>query len=419
MYIGTIISNIRNNNILVRMKDPVYNEKIEFFLLEFMKGATKKTGVLSRDLYKYIYSFSEENYYILITHPSYSNLKAYKILESLIMYQDPIDLLVAIDNILFDDFVVFPNLSLIKSMDSQEEKIYNMMMKNKELELRRKQKSARSRKLNHLEEIHNKQLELTKKNLEELKIVEKTINEKKSIPITINDTKKRFETSSSPVFICLKERIRCSVDTDNNIKNIEILGDMTVNIKEEAYKSLEVRLKGDYKDCKFSPKLSKDSSATGLVKSDKPFSLNKNIALLKWKDSKIKNLPIEFTFWPSEIKMNTFQISLEFTATSSLENLVITIPKTNLSDVVAENIKETKDTLEWSVGNVCEGDSESLEFQCRCSDPNNIFPVEVYFTSPAVYRNIDVEEVVCNGEKLDCVETKRVLEVDSFKVESE
>lgn len=392
------------------MREPVYTEKIQYFLLEFMNSPTKKTGVLPKDLYKYIYLFFEDNYYVLITSLYYSEAKAFKILEY-ITHQDPLDVLVAIDNVIFEDTIIFPNLSLIRSMDSQEEKIYNMMMKNKELELRRKQKAM----MRPVKKDPVKALVKDVVNRDALKEVKKDTVKRDMLNNEVTSSKKRFETSKSPVFICLKERLRCSVDTENNIKKVEVLGEMTLNIKDEKYKALEIHLVGDYKNCKFSPKLSKDSSSTGVVRSDKPFSLNKNIALLKWKDTTVEKIPIEFTFWPSEIKLNTYQISLEYTTDTPLENLTIYIPKKNLREIHSEDLKDKGDVLEWSVGN---SPSDSLEFQCRCADPTDVFPIEVYFTSSHCHRSIEVGEVLCGDQPLDCVEIKKILEVDSFTIEN-
>lgn len=417
MILGTLVTNLRTNKLLARMKEPVPNEKIEFFLLEFMNSAVTKAGTIYKDLYKYIYIYYEDNYYVLITSLFFSEVKAANILNHLINSPstDPLDMLVSIDNIIYGDNIVFPNLSIIKNMDSQEEKIYKMMMENKELEVRRKQKQLKLKTGNKLlettkklEEIHNKQLELTRRNLETL-----------NLQVEKKESKKTFETSSSPVFVCFKERIKCTMDIENNLKASEVLGEMTINVKEEKYKNLEIQLEGEYKDCKFSPKLMKDSSKTGILKSEKPFSLNKNIALLKWKDSKIPTMPLELSYWPSEIKPNTYQISFEFTTAMDLENLSFSVPKKNLTDVTAEGVTITLDCIEWKVGSVASGESDSLEFQCKTSDLSLIFPIDVYFTSLNCYRDLNITKTVIGEEEIESIEIKKVLEVDSFAIEGE
>jgi hypothetical protein len=479
MILGTLVTNIRNNQILARMKDPVYTEKIEFFLLEFMNSATKKSGLVYKDLYKYIYTFDEDNYYVLITSLLFNEIKGFSILTHLINSKggDPLDLLIFIDNIIYEDNIVYPDLNLIFNMDSQEEKIYKMMMKNKELEMRRKQKEIIKKNgkggnigskldLNKLSSI-----ESNIKPNQKSTINNPTIMKVNDLPVDFKpkDKKRRFETSTSPIFICFKEKIKCVINQENKIKLMEVMGEMTLNIKEEDFNNLEIKLKGNYEDCKFSPKLNKKDTNCGIIKSEKGFSLNKNIALLKWRGSNssievggsnnsssevggskvekggsskpILNTPhfnitphsnsipylntphpnippLEFTIWPSEIKLNTFQFTLEIIPNLDLENLLISIPKRKLREIKFEN--ENEDNLEWKIDSISKGDSDSLEFQCKCEDPSDIFPIEIYFTSPGCYREIGIESIKMNGEDLkEKTDIKKMREVDEFTLESE
>jgi coatomer subunit delta len=407
MIIGAFITNIRTNQITSRLNDPLSITKIEHLLLDFLNSVSKKEGILEKSLYKYIYTFSNDNYYVLITSLLFKEIKGKKLLNFLVSNSthDPVDQLVTIDNILYGDNILYPNLSLIKNMESQEEKIYKMMMKNKETEMKKKQKDLKYTKPLIKESSGIKVESVTNIPSQEKKITEK---------------RKRFETSQNGVFVLLKERLRCEIDIENNLKTLEINGEMNINIKNEKYKNIEIKLSGDILKCKFSPKLDKGSSVNGLIRSNKDFSLNKNIALMKWKDTELRNLPISFTFWPSEVKLGTYQISLEFVADEDLEDLVINIPKKNMLDVLVEGAKETGNIIEWSIGTVKKGESDTLDFQCKCNDVNDIFPIEVFFTADEIYLDVQVEEVRVDGGKVkeDC-EIKKILEVENFKINYE
>ncbi|KAK6089744.1 hypothetical protein P3W45_001246 [Vairimorpha bombi] len=407
MIIGAFITNIRTNQITSRLNDPLSITKIEHLLLDFLNSVSKKEGILEKSLYKYIYTFSNDNYYVLITSLLFKEIKGKKLLNFLVSNSthDPVDQLVTIDNILYGDNILYPNLSLIKNMESQEEKIYKMMMKNKETEMKKKQKDLKYTKPLIKESSGIKVESVTNIPSQEKKITEK---------------RKRFETSQNGVFVLLKERLRCEIDIENNLKTLEINGEMNINIKNEKYKNIEIKLSGDILKCKFSPKLDKGSSVNGLIRSNKDFSLNKNIALMKWKDTELRNLPISFTFWPSEVKLGTYQISLEFVADEDLEDLVINIPKKNMLDVLVEGAKETGNIIEWSIGTVKKGESDTLDFQCKCNDVNDIFPIEVFFTADEIYLDVQVGEVRVDGGKVkeDC-EIKKILEVENFKINYE
>lgn len=413
MIIGAFITNIRTNQITSRLNDPLSITKIEHLLLDFLNSVSKKDGILEKSFFKYIYTFSNDNYYVLITSLLFKDIKGKKLLNFLVSNSthDPIDQLVTIDNVLYGDNILYPNLSLIKNMESQEEKIYKMMMKNKESEMKKKQKELKYSKplikdLTGIRDTNNIKVD----NVKNVPNQEKSVTEKR----------KRFETSQNGIFVLLKERLRCEIDIENNLKTLEVNGEMNVNIKNEKYKNIEIKLSGDILKCKFSPKLDKESSINGLIRSNKDFSLNKNIALMKWKDTELKNLPISFTFWPSEVKLGTYQISLEFVADEDLEDLVINIPKKNMLDVLVEGAKETGSIIEWNIGRVKKGESDTLDFQCKCNDVNDIFPIEVYYTTDNIYLDVQVEEVRVGGEEIekDC-EIKKILEVENFKINYE
>jgi hypothetical protein len=116
--------------------------------------------------------------------------------------------------------------------------------------------------------------------------------------------------------------------------------------------------------------------------------------------------------------LNTFQFTLEIIPNLDLENLLISIPKRKLREIKFEN--ENEDNLEWKIDSIFKGDSDSLEFQCKCEDPSDIFPIEIYFTSPGCYREIGIESIKMNGEDLkEKTDIKKMREVDEFTLESE
>lgn len=413
MIIGTFIKNTFNNKVVARFQDPLYADKIEFLIQDFLNTVLSKDGVLCKQLYKYIYNNINDTFYVLITTLDYSEMKARKFINFLVTNStsDPIDQLVTIDNMLFENLVIYPNLYLIKKMESQEEKIHNLMMKNKEKELLKKQKALKN------EFKSGKESRLFLDTSVKVSNIPNTNDLQRKVLVT--EKKKRFETSKLPVFICLKEKVKYEIDMENNILNSELNGEMSINIKDEIYKNIEIYIDGDIQKCKFSPKLDKQSSLKGLIRSDKDFSLNKNIALMKWKNSNVKQLPISFSFWPSEVKLNVYQICFEYLAEEDIENLVIHIPKNKISNLVIEGVVETNELVEWNVGSISQGDSDTLEFTCRCEDVNDIFPIDVYFISNRIYSNIDVLKVINDSETIKNCEIKKVLETENFKIKSQ
>ncbi|WUR02516.1 coatomer subunit delta [Vairimorpha necatrix] len=404
MIVGTFIVN--KSQIVSRFTDQLKISKIENLILDFMQDPRP---LVIKGLFKYIQHIQNNVHYVLITSLNYKENKGRKILEYISNNStlDTIDQLITIDNVLYNETPIFSNLSLIKNMESQEEKIYKMMMKNKASEIKKKYSQIQSStSKNEYKERHSHQEE---------KLITSSKNETSQVSTSSKKTKS-FETSKKGIFILLKEKLKCQIDVENTLKNVEINGEMILNIKNESYKNLEIKVKGDISACKFSPKLDKQSCKNNIIRSDKDFSLNKNIALMKWKSQNITNLPISFTFWPSEVKQGTYQVSLEFTAEEDINNLNINIPIKDVI-VVDTNLTTNDNFIEWNIGNIKKNDSDSLDFQCKCEDIKKIFPIDVYFTSEKI--NLEVGDIEIKGHDEDEYEMKKMTEVEEYKIEYE
>lgn len=393
--------------------------KVEYFVLDFANSVGGTHGCISKELYKYVYSLVDSTYYVAITSPQHSEIKAQWILSVLQRNsgEDVVDVLVTMDNILYGQTVFNANMGLIKKMESQEEKIHELMVKNRTKEVIQKQKELQRKPISdidrELERVRSLEMEMRNENIQQLRSMAKIITN------PVKEKRRRFETSASPVFILLKERLRMVIDKENNVKSGEVQGDMSLMIKEERYRNVEIRLGNWDRSTKFSPNLDKSASGEGILRCDKGFPVDKNVALVKWRNTEIPSPPVTFTFWPSEVSPNTYQMMLEYTAEYNLGGLEIFLPKTHISDIVLNGSGKERDSyIEWSVGDVEEGTSDTLEFSCTCSDPSEIFPLDVYFTSDFVFTNLSVEKVTAEEEVGD-VEIKKVFEVDKFTVVDE
>lgn len=419
MIIGLFMANNQTNEMISRMTLPLAISRTEHFLLDFSNSVASTSGCIDKGLYKYVYNLVDSVYYVVITSPQHSRMRAQWVLDELQKNSngDPIDALIAMDNLLYGQTLFSPNMDLIKSMDSQEEKIHELMMRSRTKEVVQKQKELQRRPVididRELEKVRNLEMEIRNESIQQLRSIAKIVTN------PVKERRRKFETSASPVFILFKERLKMTIDKENNIKSGEVQGDMSLMIKEDEYKNLEITLANCGKDAKFSPNLDKQASGRGVLRSERGFPVGKNVALVKWRDTEIKAPPITFTFWPSETSLNTYQIMLEYTAEHNLENLGIFFPKTHLSDIVVSGAASEGDShIEWNVGDVEKGASDTLEFSCTCSDPSEIFPLDVYFASDFVFTGLSVSKVVLEEEIKD-VEIKTVFEVDKFTVVDE
>ncbi|AFN83448.1 putative coatomer complex subunit delta [Encephalitozoon romaleae SJ-2008] len=420
MIIGLFVANSLTGQTVSRMTRAMAVSKIEHFILDFISSGVSASGVLPKGFYKYVYSMADSTYYVVIASMGYNNVKAQGILDLLQKNTDGdmVDALVTMDNILYGQTTFDPNIALIKSMDSQEEKIHELMMKNKNKELIQKQKELQRRPIGdidrELERVRNLEIEMRNENIQQLKSIVRTGGN------PAKEKRRELETSMSSVFILFKERLKMVIDKENNIKSGEVQGDMSITIREEEYKDIEIKLGNVDKDMKFSPNLDKSVSNEGILRCEKGFPIEKNVALVKWKGSDIREPPITFTFWPSETSLNVYQIMFEYTAECNMKDLNVFFSKANISNIKINGTAKERDShIEWSIGDVEKGTSDTLEFSCTCTDPSEIFPLEIYFTSDFVLTRLFVEKVTRCGEEVDELEIKKVFEVDKFTVVDE
>ncbi|KAG5860455.1 coatomer subunit delta [Encephalitozoon hellem] len=420
MIIGLFVANSLTGQMVSRMTRTMAVSKIEHFILDFISSGVSANGVLAKGFYKYVYNVADSTYYVVITSMGFNSAKAQWILDILQKNTngDIVDALVTMDNILYGQTTFDANIALIKSMDSQEEKIHDLMMKNKSKELIQKQKEFQRRPIGdidrELERVKNLEMEIRNESIQQLKSIVKTGGN------PVKEKRRELEISMSPVFILFKERLRMVIDKENNIKSGEVQGDMSITIKEEEYKDIEIKLGGVERDMKFSPNLDKSVTSKGILKCEKGFPIRKNVALVKWKGSGIQDPPITFTFWPSETSLNVYQIMFEYTAECNMRDLSVFFSKASISNITINGEAKERDShIEWNIGDVDKGTSDTLEFSCTCTDPSEIFPLEIYFTSDFVLTKLFVENVTRCGEEVDELEIKKVFEVDKFTVVDE
>lgn len=420
MIVGLFVANTQTNEITFRMSRNISTSKTEFIISDFMSTVNKDEGEIIRSLYKYTYNLVNATFYVAITSINYNKNKARMILDTIEKNSntDIFDILVTIDNILYDQTLFTPNLSLIKSMDSQEEKLHDLIVKNKSKEVVQKQKEMERKKVSEIDKqlakVKALEMEVRNESIQQLKKVTKMVAD------PVKEKRQELDISSEAVFIVLKEKLKITVDKENEVKNTEINGDLSVTINEEEYKNVEIRLKNTTKNMKFSPNLNKAMSSKGIIKSDKGFPIGRGLALVKWKSTEKYTPPIAFTYWPSEISLNTYQIIFEYTTEKPLKNLSIFIPKESISNTaIPSTATETDSHIEWNVGDVEEGASDTLEFTCTCTDPSEIFPIDVYFTLNYVSTNLGIDKVLLNDEEVAEIEIKKVFEVDKFTIVDE
>lgn len=415
MIAGVLLYNDSTQETLFRSPLTLDDITTQDLINTFIKQPKLLYGSFLANL-NYVYTFKNGFYICIIT-----TYQSYIVNDLINLYNssfsdDFFENASIIDDTCFENgFFVFPpeKIQEYQKMESQEEKLHEMVKKSKEKELSKKVQEMRKKMPStpidiHLERVRELEMEIRKPLLEE------NIPQKKEIKEIFRENKKKIQIDSE-VQILLKEKLKVEVNKENEVKFSEVEGDLSLNIKNEDYKFIEIQIDSPL-ELKFSPNLEKEASKKNTLKSTKGFPINKNVALVKWKRSKIDSLPVSFTFWPSDLEDGRFQILFEISAEESLKDLMFCFNKEKMKDVFIETGKaEVKDYLEWNVGDVNKGDSATLEFTCACSSPADIFPVNLFFTGTFLSSSLIIKSVENQNEIVD-YGVQNLCEVDSFVI---
>lgn len=366
----------------------------------------------------YVYTFKNGFYICIVT-----TLQPYLVHDLINLYSSTFtddffeNMAIIDDTICEETFFTLPpeKVQEYQRMESQEEKLHEIVKKSKEKEL--KKKVCEIKKKVHpspidlqLERVKELELEIRKPLLEE-----KT--PKKEIKEIFRENKRKLQIESE-VQILLKERIKVEVTKDNEIKQSEVEGDLSLNVANDDYKSVEIEIDSPL-ELKFAPNLEKSLTKKNKLKSVKGFPPNKNISLVKWKRNKVDSLPLSFTFWPSDLEDGRYQILFEIIAEEDLKDVMFCFNKERMKDVFIETgTAEVKDYLEWSVGDISKGESGTLEFTCVCTSSSDIFPVNLFFTGTFLSSSVCVKSVTNQNESVE-FGVQNLCEVDSFVIVDE
>lgn len=296
----------------------------------------------------------------------------------------------------------------IAKMESAEEKLHNIIARNKELDMRQEQKVLRASEQSVKTYMNGFQDMEDNIRAPAPAVVSKDIRE------TLKDKRKRLE-SDSEVQLFMKEKLKAKLDKNNKVISYEAEGDLSLRLESAEYKDVVLKIRPDT-SYKYSPNLSKDLAKEGLLKSSKSYPIGKNLALIKWKTSKVERPPFNFTYWPSELEDGRYQILFEFSAEEDLLEVVLYFNLSKIKDVLIENGKaEIGEYLEWNIGSISKYQSESIEFSCDCDSGDDIFPINVYFNGVFLNKSVEIERISIDNEAVD-YGVQCVCEVDEFEI---
>lgn len=211
----------------------------------------------------------------------------------------------------------------------------------------------------------------------------------------------------------LEEKMSVVARRDGGLENMELLGMLTLRISDEAFGKIKLQIKNPSNNLvqlqthpNIDKELLKTKTQIALKNPSKPFPLNTDVGVLKWRlqTTDESNIPLSINCWPSENGQGGCDVNIEYELEQSqleLQDVVITIPIPHGSGapVVAEcdgdYTYEKRGALLWQLPLIdAKNKTGSMEFSCG-GNPDDFFPVQVAFFSKKAYSGIEV---------LDCYE---------------
>ncbi|XP_012260956.2 coatomer subunit delta [Athalia rosae] len=219
--------------------------------------------------------------------------------------------------------------------------------------------------------------------------------------------------NTEPVHLRQEERLIVRVGRDGGVQHLELYGLVTLHISDEKWGCIRVQLENkDTRGVQLQthPNVDKELFRTrgqiGLKNPGKPFPLNTDVGVLKWRlqAQEESALPISINCWPFENGEGGCDVNIEYELEQDnleLSDVQINIPlPIGGNPVVGEcdgqyTHEARRNILVWSLPLVDSSTkSGSMEFSVQSATPADFFPLQISFSSKTPYANIKVNEVL-------------------------
>jgi len=206
----------------------------------------------------------------------------------------------------------------------------------------------------------------------------------------------------------MEEKMTVIARRDGGLENMEMLGMLTLRIGDDAFGRIKLQLSSPSNNLvqlQTHPNIDKDllkkKNQIALKNPAKPFPLNTDVGVLKWRmqTTDESNIPLSINCWPSDNGQGGCDVNIEYELEQDqleLQDVVITIPipHGSGSPVVAEcdgdYTYEKRGALLWQLPLIdAKNKTGSMEFSCA-GNPDDFFPVQVAFFSKKSYSGIEV-----------------------------
>ncbi|KAH8420154.1 hypothetical protein KR009_006408, partial [Drosophila setifemur] len=238
------------------------------------------------------------------------------------------------------------------------------------------------------------------------------------------------------VHLKIEDKLVVRVGRDGGLQLFENVGLLTLRISDEAYGRILLILNGNYTQGlqlqthpNVDKELFKSRTIIGLKNLTKPFPINTDVGVLKWRyvSQDESSIPLTINCWPSDNDDGGCDVNIEYELEAQhleLQDVAIVIPlPVNVQPSVAEydgtyNYDARKHVLQWHIPIIdAANKSGSMEFSCKASIPGDFFPLQVSFVSKTPYSGVAALDVVqVDSEASVKYSNESILFVEKYEI---
>ncbi|EIW64456.1 coatomer subunit delta [Trametes versicolor FP-101664 SS1] len=254
-----------------------------------------------------------------------------------------------------------------------------------------------------------------------------------------NDRGSLPPVEAQSVHVIVKEFINLELMREGGLTNLELRGDMNLQISDPDLARLKLTLApapasyGPELQFKQHPQVAKFAAnrdrVVALKDASRSFPVGQPLAVLKWRYSGKDEtyVPLSINCWPTPSNDGTCDVNIEYELEAehvSLHDVVISIPLPDGSYPTVSShsgewsLNPSSHSLDWAIPLVnAEERSGSLEFSVGGDDPGVFFPVSVSFVGEGSVAGVHLASVarIDNGEDVTFSEDATVV-VENYTV---
>jgi len=214
------------------------------------------------------------------------------------------------------------------------------------------------------------------------------------------------------VHLKVEERVILTAGRDGGLQNMEVHGITTLRVQDESCGMIRIQFKNDdSRGIQFQThpnvdkELFKNKCQIGLKNSQKPFPVNTDVGVLKWRFQTTDEAQIPFTIncWPSENGSGGCDVNIEYELQNEdleLLDVIVSIPIPTgsggpvVSDCEGEYLYEPRrNLLLWQLTVVdASNKTGSMEFSVQAAHVSDFFPIQVSFQSTQSFARLNAIE---------------------------